>query len=143
MTSSANAGIDLSILLSYFYRILMKKIAAFKFTLLSGVLIIIALLLPSSSFRKAPSFIGIDKVVHFFLFFIFTLAYLLEFRRYSGKLPGYLHSIAFVLLFIIGSEVLQLLTPTRRFELLDMLFDASGAAVAFLVVMVGRGLRKG
>ena len=121
----------------------MKKIVAFKFTLLSGVFIIVALLLPSSSFRKAPTFIGIDKVVHFFLFLVFTLAYLLEFRRYSGKLPGYIHSIIIVLLFIVGSEVLQLLTSTRRFELLDMLFDASGAVVAFLAVMAGRSLRKG
>lgn len=120
----------------------MKKIVAFKFTLLSGVLIIIALLLPSSSFRKAPTFIGIDKVVHFFLFLIFSLAYLLEFRRYSGKLPGYFHSIAFILLFIIGSEVLQLLTPTRRFEVLDMLFDASGAAVALLAVKAVRSFKK-
>lgn len=121
----------------------MKKIVAFKFTLLSGVLIIIALLLPSSSFRKAPTFIGIDKVVHFFLFLVFTLAYLLEFKRYSGKLPGYVHSIVLVLLFIVGSELLQLFTSSRRFELLDMLFDASGAAVALLAVMAGRGLRKG
>jgi len=121
----------------------MKKIIAFKFTLLSGVLIIVALLLPSSSFRNAPSFIGIDKVVHFFLFLVFTLAYLLEFRRYSGKLPGYIHSVIFVFLFIVGSEVLQLLTPSRRFELLDMLFDASGAAVALLAVMAERSLRKG
>lgn len=121
----------------------MKKIAAFKFTILWGVLIIIALLLPSSSFRKAPSFIGIDKVVHFFLFLIFTLAYLLEFRRFSGKLPGYLHSMILVLLFIVCSEVLQLLTPTRRFELLDMVFDASGAALALLAVKAGGSLKKG
>lgn len=140
---SQNAGIDLAPLFSYFYRIFMKKIIAFKFTILSGVLIIVALLLPSSSFRNAPSFIGIDKVVHFFLFLVFTLAYLLEFRRYSGKLPGYIHSVIFVLLFIVGSEVLQLLTPSRRFEMLDMLFDASGAAVALLAVMAERSLRKG
>ena len=120
----------------------MKKIEAFKFTLISACLILVALLLPSSSFPKVPSVVGIDKIAHFFLFMLFSLSYLLEFRRYNGKLPGLLHGILLILAFIVSSELMQLLTKSRHFEFLDMAFDAAGAAVAFISVKASSWLKK-
>ncbi|HWR12770.1 MAG TPA: VanZ family protein [Rectinemataceae bacterium] len=117
----------------------MKKIAAYKFTIISAALILVALLLPSSSFSSMPRFFGVDKIAHFCLFLLFTLSYTLEFRRLNGKLPGFFHSIVFVLIFIVSSELLQLLTSSRHFEFLDMAFDAGGAAAAFLVTRLGIG----
>lgn len=112
----------------------MKKIVAYKFTLASACLILVALLLPSSSFPKMPSVIGIDKIAHLGLFFLFTLSYVLEFRRKNKNLPGLLHSVFLILIFIVSSELMQLLTSSRHFEWMDMVFDASGAVVAFLAV---------
>lgn len=110
----------------------MKKIVAFKFTVLTAALILVALLLPSSSIPRMSSIAGIDKIAHFFLFLLFTLSYLLEFRHDKGRFPGLFHSIILVLVFIVISETLQLFTVSRNFELLDMAFDAGGAAVAFI-----------
>lgn len=120
----------------------MKKLLAFKFTITSASLIMIALLLPSSSFPKVPSGIGIDKVAHFFLFMAFSLSYLMEFRRYAGKLPGFLHGVLLILMFIVSSELLQLLTKSRHFELMDMVFDAAGACAAFLAIKVATNSKK-
>ena|SRR3989339_727445 len=120
----------------------MIKIAAYKFTLLSAILILIALLLPSSSMPMLPSVIGIDKIAHFFLFLFFTLSYVLEFRHERGRLPGFLHAVLLVLFFIVMSETLQLFTASRHFELLDMAFDAAGAGAAFIATKVAFGSRK-
>jgi len=120
----------------------MKKIEAFKFTIVSACLILVALLLPSSSFPKMPSTVRIDKVAHFFLFMLFSLSYLLEFRRYNGKLPGFLHATLLILTFIVISELMQLLTKSRHFEFLDMAFDTAGAVVAFLAVKAALWLKR-
>jgi VanZ family protein len=118
-----------------------QKIVAFKFTFATAVLILVALLLPSSVYRSAPRFFGIDKIVHFALFFLFAICYLTEYRRCNGRFPGLPHGIVLVILFIIASELLQLLTPTRNFEFLDMAFDAAGAGAAFLVSLLASNAR--
>lgn len=115
---------------------MLKKLIRFRYTFLSALLIIVALLLPSSNFSRMPSRMGIDKVAHFVLFFTFTLAYCLEYRKLTNRLPGLLHGTIIVVLFIVGSELMQLLTPTRRFEVLDMLSDAVGSAVAAIVARI-------
>lgn len=109
----------------------MKKIVAYKFTIASACLIIVALLLPSSSFSSIPSLVGIDKFAHLALFFIFSLSYILEYRREKEKSPPFLLSILIMILFILGSELLQLFTTSRHFEWFDMLFDLAGASAAF------------
>lgn len=113
-----------------------KKLIRFRYTFMSALLIIVALLLPSSSFSRMPPRVGIDKLAHFILFFAFTLAYCLEYRKLTNRLPGFLHGAIIVVLFIVGSELMQLLTPTRRFEVLDMLSDAAGSAVAAIVARI-------
>jgi VanZ family protein len=120
----------------------MKMLAAYKFTILSACLILVALLLPSSSIPKIPTFFGIDKVAHFLLFLLFTLSYVLEFKRKNKKLPGLLHSTLLVFVFIVVSELLQLLTSSRHFEFMDMVFDAGGATAAFLAIRMVIGPQK-
>lgn len=109
------------------------KIAAFKFTTITAALILVALLLPSSVYRGAPRFFGIDKTVHFAMFLLFAFCYLNEYRRYNGRRPSLGHSASFVVVFILATELLQLLTATRHFELMDMVFDAAGAGVAIAI----------
>jgi VanZ family protein len=110
----------------------MKKILAYKFTIASAGLIIVVLLLPASSFSTMPSFSGIDKLAHLALFFVFSLSYILEYRKEKTKNPPFFSSIFIIILFILGSELLQLFTTSRRFEWVDMLFDLAGALAAFL-----------
>ena len=105
---------------------------AYKFTIASACLIIVALLLPSSSFSSVPSFGGIDKLAHLALFFVFSLSYILEYRKERKKAPPVFFSLSIIILFILGSELLQLFTTSRRFEWIDMLFDLAGALTAFL-----------
>ena len=113
-----------------------SKIAAFKFTSATALLIIVALLLPSSVYRGAPRFFGIDKIAHFALFFLFAVCYLTEYRRYNGQMPSLPHGILLVVVFILSSELLQLLTATRHFEFMDMAFDAAGAGAAFAISLI-------
>ncbi|MDD3981507.1 MAG: VanZ family protein [Spirochaetia bacterium] len=110
----------------------MKKIRAYKFTIASACLIIVALLLPSSSFSTVPSFTGVDKLAHLGLFFAFSLSYILEYQKEKDKTPPFLASILVIILFILASELLQLFTTSRRFEWIDMLFDLAGSLAAFL-----------
>ncbi len=114
---------------------MIKKLAAYKFTIAAAGLILLALLLPSKSIPKFPSFFGIDKVAHLALFFIFTTSYLLESRRERKVLPSFLHSALFIGLFIVCSELLQLLTSSRNFELTDMAFDAAGTIVSYVLLL--------
>ena len=110
----------------------MKKLAAYKFTLLSAALILTALLLPAKTFSAIHAPPGLDKLVHMALFFIFTFAFDQEYRRASTANHRILVEIAIVLPFILLSEILQLFTRSRHFELLDMAADAVGAAVVML-----------
>jgi len=120
----------------------MKKIADFKFTILIAVLILVALLIPSSAIPKVPTFVGIDKAAHFILFFFFALSYILEFRRANQRLPRSLPSFFFVFFFMLASEMLQLFTRSRHFELLDMAFDGVGATTAYIAMITFLKTRK-
>ncbi len=126
---------------------MLKKLAAYKFTIAAAGLILLALLLPSKSFPKLPSFFGIDKAAHLALFFLFTTSYLLESRRERKVFPSFLHSALFLGLFIVCSELLQLLTSSRNFELADMAFDAAGTIISYIVLLgyfafSGKGKRQ-
>ena len=111
-----------------------KKLVSYKFTIAAAGLILLALLLPSKSIPKFPSFFGIDKLAHFTLFFIFTTSYLLESRRMRHHFPSLGFSVFFIGLFIICSELLQLLTSSRNFEWVDMAFDGMGTLFSFIIL---------
>ncbi len=111
----------------------MGILSNYKCTVLCGILILVALLVPSSTYQGMPSFLGLDKLVHSILFFLFALAYMLEYTKFHRRHPRLTSFALTVLCFIVGTEILQLLTATRHFELADMLFDALGASAAFVV----------
>lgn len=108
----------------------MKKILSYKFTALSALLILVALLLPSKAMPVMPFSFGIDKAAHLVLFFIFSFAFSLEAKKSGGSIAGIATRGLIIIAFIFGSEALQLLTSSRHFEFADMVFDATGAALA-------------
>lgn len=111
----------------------MVVIKKYKFTILCAVLILVALLVPSSTYQRLPTFSGVDKLVHSVLFFLFALAYTLEYTKFHRRHQRLASFALTVVCFIVGTEVLQLLTATRHFELADMAFDALGASIAFVI----------
>jgi VanZ family protein len=115
----------------------MMKLAKYKFTFLVALIILVALLVPSSTFRRIPiKFSGIDKVVHFALFFAFALAYLLEYKADHGLAPTLVRALLPIVSLIILSETLQLFTRSRHFELADMGADFIGAIVSYIIVLI-------
>jgi hypothetical protein len=127
---AAARGIDGLRSLGYLIRTSMKKLIAYKFTLLAAAMILTALLLPAKTFSTIHSPPGFDKVVHATLFFLFTFAFGREYRKERKVNPRILVELAAVIPFIVVSELLQLLTRSRHFELLDMAADAVGTAAA-------------
>jgi peptidoglycan/LPS O-acetylase OafA/YrhL len=120
----------------------MKKIVAYKFTLLTAALILTALLLPAKTFSGIHAPLGSDKVVHAALFFLFTFAFGWEYRKERKANPKILVELTAVLPFIVISELLQLLTRSRHFEFLDMVADAIGAAAAIAAAGLYHSVKK-
>lgn len=126
----------------------MNMFKRYRFTFASGALILVALLMPGSTFRTVPrSFLQLDKLVHLALFYIFTLSFLLEYRAARGRAPRFWLGLLVVGVLTVGSEVLQLGTRTRSFDVMDMVYDTAGAilalATAVAISAVSNGKRGG
>jgi len=97
------------------------------FTISITLLILIAVLLPGSAVPDVGNF-GLDKIVHFLLFFAWAVALRFDFA-----------SLNKILVFVIGivfsclTEVLQLFTEDRSFDFFDMLADAVGLATGLIL----------
>lgn len=135
--------LDVSWIVRYFYPILRIKIINFKFTILTACLILVALLVPGTTYRSFPSFFGIDKLAHLGLFFLFSLSYSLEYKKAYTHLPAVSHAFGLFLVFVASSELLQLLTSSRHFELTDMVFDIIGASAAYIAIAFFSSGQKG
>ncbi len=96
-------------------------------TIAVTLLILIAVLLPGSAVPDVGNF-GLDKIVHFLLFFAWAIAIRFDFP-----------SLNKILVFVIGivfscfTEVLQLFTEDRSFDFFDMLADAIGLATGLIL----------
>ena len=93
-----------------------------------SALILVAVLRPGEDVPTL-SIMGLDKLVHFILFFVWSLAV-----RYDGRAKfrwplGWLAGFGFSVL----TEVLQLFTESRMFDGWDILFDALGLTTGLLV----------
>lgn len=111
---------------------------AYKFTILMAVLILTALLLPAKTFPKISSPLPVDKLIHASLFFLFASAFVVEYRRDRKSGPGILLESALLVPFVLLSEVLQLFTKSRHFELGDLAADFIGAGMAILLSWILR-----
>lgn len=97
------------------------------FTIGITTLILVAVLLPGSAVPDVGNF-GIDKIIHFLLFFGWAVAIRFDFPLLNK-----------ILVFIIGTlfslltEVFQLFTEDRSFDYFDMLADAVGLATGLIM----------
>ena len=85
------------------------------------------MLLPGSAVPDVGSF-GLDKIIHFFLFFSWAIAVRFDFPHLN-KLFVFIIGVVFSCL----TETLQLFTEDRSFDYFDMLADAVGIATGLIL----------
>jgi hypothetical protein len=81
-----------------------------------------------------------DKVGHAGLFGFLTLVAVIgsKFRCFNfGKFKIY-HGATWVVLFVVGEEISQAFIPSRTFDLVDLVADVVGIAVATCMAYKGR-----
>jgi VanZ family protein len=97
----------------------------FIFTIITSAIIITAVLWPGSSVPETD-LPGVDKVVHFGLFAAWTIAIIFEFdikKWYVAIIAG--------LLFALFSELIQIPTDARTFDLNDLIADGAGVVFGY------------
>lgn len=107
----------------------MKKLWQYKLTVIVILLILVAILMPGDSVPSV-GIPGIDKVVHFGMFFTLTGVYYLEYMLSNKSLPKMLYAILLVGVFAISTEIMQLFAVSRSFDLKDFVIDMIGCIVA-------------
>jgi VanZ family protein len=89
---------------------------------------------------------NLDKLVHAFFHFVFTILWFLFFKKQVKKknhLKLLVVAVCFSLLFGIGIEILQdKLTTTRSGDFFDVLANVTGAISAFVLVLFTKRIRK-
>ncbi len=94
------------------------------------ITIIIAVLSLIRIGKQPISFTYLDKIEHAIAYFVLTFLWLLKFKKQSAKIIV----LITVVLYGVLLEVLQFkLTDYRTFDYMDMLANAFGALLAFLV----------
>ena len=92
---------------------------------LATALMIVLVVLPANDLPPLPLW-NADKILHTFLFAAWTTAVLLD----TPWLREHLWAmVVLALLFSLSTELLQLLTATRAFEVGDLMADAVGVVV--------------
>jgi len=93
-------------------------------TVIVTVLILVAVMLPSSSLPDAPGIPGFDKLVHFLMFLTLAVAMHHDFTL-EGK-RRLITALALGLAFSALTEAVQLFVDGRSSELVDMVADTAG-----------------
>jgi VanZ family protein len=114
------------------------------FSVLCGILIFILCVIKIPQQEVPINFPNIDKIVHFTMYFTFSLLYIFEnllSNPAKKKKPLTLYLITIFLSLMIGGviEIIQSdLTTYRSGDIIDWLFDISGAITAIAIAAVYR-----
>lgn len=89
---------------------------------------------------------NLDKLVHAFFHFVFTILWFLFFKKQVKKKNQFkllVVAVCFSVVFGIGIEVLQnKLTTTRSGDFFDVLANLTGATIAFFLVFFAKRIRR-
>lgn len=106
-------------------------------TAVSCLVVMVLLLLPSSFFPRTPAGLTmLDKVVHAILFAIPTMLFAFDYRKAHGQLPHVPLTFLVIGAFAFITELSQLATRTRHFDLLDFMADILGILLGLAAVVV-------
>ncbi len=99
---------------------------------------LVAVLFPGGSVPKLPMLLGLDKIAHAVLFFIWALS-LLRAWRFARRF--------YILLllsgvFAIGTEVLQLFVEKRSFDWFDAVADLLGTSLAYGFFVIYKRIKR-
>ncbi|MEN5378918.1 VanZ family protein [Sphingobacterium kitahiroshimense] len=125
---------------------MVKIVLDYKWCFIWALVVIILCTLPSNNFEGAPSYPGMDKIIHCGLFFIFcTLMYHGVIQQFCGKAKRWwpVFIVSFMsFLFAGATELIQFLFFTSRSgDWFDLFADAIGigmAGFAYLLTYVNR-----
>ncbi|MEG0711931.1 MAG: VanZ family protein [Niameybacter sp.] len=119
-----------------------SKVIRYKFTMGVVILILIGILMPGESVPQV-GIPGLDKVVHFGMFFVLTGVYYLEYLMNNKKLPVWYYAVACLFVFAGSTEVMQLFASSRSMDILDLSVDTMGIFIASLLWVAFVKLREG
>lgn len=119
----------------------MLKIKQYKYTCTIIILILIAVLMPGDSVPSV-GIPGMDKIVHFGMFFVLSGVYCLEYTKQYSSMPKVFCTLLSLCLFASITEILQLFAINRSFDFKDLGADVIGVVVAFLIWRVWINLIK-
>lgn len=114
------------------------------FSVLCGIMIFVLCVVKIPQQEEIITFPYFDKVVHFVMYFIFSLLYIFEnFRSTPAKKqkPANLYLITILLSILIGGviEIIQSdLTTYRSGEIIDWVSDMSGSITAIIIAELFR-----
>jgi VanZ family protein len=115
-------------------------------SLFVALFISILSLTSSDKFHNIPiaNFRGLDKIIHFILYFVFMAVILYEHRNRAAKISNLVLLALFPLIFGVLMEALQAwLTITRTGSFYDLLFNAAGIFVSIFLFLLMKSFKKG
>lgn len=112
-----------------------NKCINYKFTLAVVALILIAILMPGDSVPEV-GIPGIDKVIHFGMFFTLAVVFYLEYFKNNNKLPIWYYVFAVIFIFASSTEVMQFFAVDRSMDLLDLSADTLGIFIGILLTTI-------
>lgn len=111
----------------------MYRIKTYPLTILAGIGILIAVLMPGSDVPKV-TIPYLDKVVHFTMFGVLTVCYYWDYHRTYCKLPLFLKTSIQLVLFGALTEVLQSFTADRSCDMKDLVADLLGVLIISILI---------
>ncbi len=121
----------------------LQKFPRYTFTVLCALAILAACLIDLRPFEEdLPKIFGIDKVVHFVMYFVLTYIFLWEYdrRQWRGDIRNAkkLFWLSLLVSCVYGGvvEYLQSLTSFRGMDEMDLVADILGAMFAYLFYII-------
>lgn len=111
----------------------MTYIKNYKFTLLSIILILVAVLMPADDVPSV-SIPNIDKLVHAGMFAFLTLCFYGEYFFEKRKIPSLFLPWIILEGFAITTELLQYLAEGRSCDLKDFVADTIGIIITIVII---------
>ena len=111
----------------------MNMIKNFKFTLIIMLLVLVAVLMPSSG-TPTVEIPHADKIVHAGMFVVLTVCFYLEYLSAKKELPNAICVFMGIIAFGGLTEVLQSLTPDRTMDIYDLVADTIGGLTVIVAM---------
>ena len=105
-----------------------RIIKEYKFTIISIILIFIAIIMPGSDVPSV-GIPNIDKIVHAGMFGFLSMCYYGEYNSKHKELPHFKRAFPSIFSYASLTELLQLAVPGRSCDIVDLMADAVGMLI--------------